>query len=139
MKAVQFVSLAIALVALSTAASAQRGMRGGGHYNAATEITLTGLVESVTTAVSPGRGGGGLHLTLGTSSGQSEVRVGPASFVSSRHVTFSKGDALTVIGSKITVGDREVILAREIRKGEQVLTLRDTRGVPLWALRRGTQ
>jgi DNA/RNA endonuclease YhcR with UshA esterase domain len=139
MKTLQVVSLTVVVLALSTVASAQRGLRGGGNYDVSTETTLTGTVDSLTMMAPERRGGGGLHLVLATSSGSIEVHVGPASFVSSHHVTVAKGDALTVVGSKVTMGGRDVLLAREIRKGDQVLTLRDARGFPLWAHRGGTQ
>jgi hypothetical protein len=67
------------------------------------------------------------------SSGPIEVHVGPASFVSSKNITFAKGDALTVVGSKVTMAGQDVVVAREIKKGDQVLTLRDANGFPLWS------
>ena len=136
MKPLRVASAAMVVLALAAVASSQRGMR---QYDLATETTLTGTVNNVATMASPGRGGGGLHLTLATSSGEFEIRVGPAWFVSSRHVTFAKGDTVTVTGSKVTTNGREVIIAREIRRGEELLTLRDASGVPLWARRGGTQ
>jgi hypothetical protein len=42
-----------------------------------------------------------------------------------------------VVGSKVTMAGQEVVIAREIKKGDQVLTLRDAKGVPLWAGRGG--
>ena len=41
--------------------------------------------------------------------------------------------AISVTGSKVEMGGTEVILAREITKGDQVLTLRDPQGFPLWS------
>jgi hypothetical protein len=106
---------------------------GDSTYNPATEITLTGTIEEVKTAPSPGRGGGGLHVLLLTEAGVSQVHLGPASFVSAKNVNLEKGDALTVVGSKITMQGEEIVIAREIRKGDQVLTLRDAKGLPLWS------
>ena len=74
---------------------------------------------------------------LAAPTGPIEVEVGPASFVSSKSVTFTKGDALTVIGSKVRRADHEVVIAREIRKGNPVLTLRNGNGLPLWSGRGG--
>ena len=70
---------------------------------------------------------------LAAPTGAIEVHVGPASFVSSKNATFTKGDALTVVGSKVTMAGKEVVIAREIKKGDQVLTLRDAKGYPLWS------
>ena len=64
-----------------------------------------------------------------------EVRVGPSSFVSSKDFAFAKGDAVTVLGSKVRISGKDVIIAREITKDGHVLTLRDPRGFPLWSRR----
>lgn len=140
MNCLKFLSMSMVIAGLSTTAYAQAGVRqGGGNYNPATETTLTGTVSEVKNVPSRGRGAGGLHLVLSAPSGAIEVHVGPASFVSSKSVTFAKGDALTVIGSKVTMAGQEVVIAREIRKGDQVLTLRDAKGVPVWSGRRRTR
>ncbi len=136
MRTLKVLSVSFVIVGLASAVYAQGGMRGGGNYNPATETTLTGTVDSVNSVPSSGRGGG-LHLMLAVPTGPIEVHVGPASFVSSKKVTFTKGDALTVIGSKVTMAGQEVVIAREIKKGDQVLTLRDAKGFPLWSGRGG--
>jgi hypothetical protein len=134
MNNLKFLLLGIVVAGLATNAYAQpAGRQGGGNYNPATETTLAGTIDEVKQLPSPGRGGGGLHLVLSAPSGAIEVHVGPASFVSSKNVTFAKGDAVTVVGSKVTVEGQEVLIAREIRKGDQVLTLRDAKGFPLWS------
>lgn len=131
-------SVGLVTAGFATTAYAQGGTpRGGGNYDPATETTLTGTVDTVTSVPAPGRGGGGLHLSLAAPNGPIEVEVGPASFVSSKGVTFTKGDALTVVGSKVTRAGHEAVIAREIRKGDQVLTLRNAKGLPLWSRRGG--
>ena len=137
MNTLKFLSLSIVVAGLTTTAYAQGGM--GGNYNLATETTLTGTVDEVKNVPASGRGGGGLHLILNASSGRIEVHVGPASFVSSKGVTFAKGDALTVVGSKVTMEGQEAVIAREIKRGDQVLTLRDAKGFPLWSGRGRSQ
>jgi DNA/RNA endonuclease YhcR with UshA esterase domain len=131
MRTIKRLSLSVAIVALASVAYAQRG--GGGNYNPATETTVKGVVEAVENMPSPGRGGGGLHLKLTAPSGPIDVHIGPSSFVASKNVTFAKGDALTVVGSKVTMDGQEALIAREITKGDQVLTLRDAKGFPLWS------
>ncbi len=127
-----------AALSLAASAFAQRGMgRGPMHYDAATEVTLSGTVDEVKQTQSPGRGMGGVHLIFSTATGPLEVLLGPASFVSSKDFSFAKGDALTVTGSKITTAGQEVVVAREITKGDRTLTLRDARGFPLWSGRGG--
>jgi hypothetical protein len=53
--------------------------------------------------------------------------------VTSQQFQFAKGDAITVTGSKVRIAGQDVIIAREIKKGDQVLTLRDAKGFPLWS------
>jgi hypothetical protein len=140
MRTLKLLSTAMIVVGLAVTAFAQGGMRRGpAHYNPATETTLTGTLDEVKSMPSPGRGGGGVHLVLSTDKTPVEVRVGPASFVSSRNFTFEKGDRLTVVGSKVTMNGQQVVIAREIRKGDQVLTLRDAKGFPLWSRRAPTR
>jgi hypothetical protein len=111
----------------------------GEGYDPATEATLTGTIDEVKNLTAGGRGAGGIHLALGTASGPIEVHVGPAWFLSSKNVTFAEGETLTVVGSRMTMGGRAIMIAREIRKGDQVLTLRDASGFPLWSARNRTQ
>ena len=134
MKIVKLFSLGIVIASLASVGYAQSGAgRGGGNYNQATETTLTGTVDAITNPPSSGPGGGGLHLVLSAPAGPIDVHVGPSWFVNSKNVTFAKGDVLTVVGSKVTMAGQEALIAREIKKGDQVLTLRDTKGFPLWS------
>jgi hypothetical protein len=139
-------AVGLVILGLSSAASAQRGIMasgycmmcahhgmGGRNYDPATEVTLTGMVDEVKQTMAPGWGAGGLHFTLNTTDGVVAVHVGPLSFVRAKSVTFASGDALTILGSRIQMGGQEVLIPREIRKGDQVLTLRDANGRPLWS------
>ena len=129
---------AAALFSSSTLAVGQGGMHRGadgmgmGQYDTAAEVTFSGTVDEVRQMPSPGSGPGGLHLMIRGDGAVQEVAVGPASFVTSKRFNFEKGDSVTVTGAKMKLGPREVVVAREIKKGDQVLTLRDSRGVPLW-------
>lgn len=133
--------LATPVAVFAEAAAGQAGgtdRRGAGRsYNPATETTLTGTVENVQETSARGRGRGGLHLTLRTDSGTSDVRLGPAAYVRSKDFQLTKGDSITVTGSKITLDQQEVIVAREVKKGDKALTLRDAQGRPLWSRRGG--
>lgn len=149
MKTWLVLSLSILVVGMTTVASAQGWMmgRGGGWMghgggwmmgagrNAApgVEATLTGTVDEVRAMPEFGRGNGGVHLLLNTQSGPVYVMVGPSSVLSSRNVSFAKGDTLTVVGTKATMMWQDVVMARQITKGDQTLTLRDETGFPAWA------
>lgn len=121
------------------AQSAQGGRGSGPMYDTHSEVTLTGTVENVQTMAGPGRGGqgtGGTHLILKTAAESLEVHLGPTWFLTERNVSVAKNDALEITGSKITLDDKPVLLARQIKKGEQTVALRDESGRPLWSGRR---
>jgi hypothetical protein len=131
---------AAAVCVVSTLAFAQapgRGPSGRGmamHYDAAAETTFSGTVDDVRTmqAQRGMNGMGGLHLMVRTDAGVYEVALGPASFIISKHVEFAKGDAVTITGAKTTMAGNDVVIAREVKKDGNVLTLRDAKGMPLW-------
>jgi hypothetical protein len=123
-------------------AQPQGGGQGSPRYDFTTEATVTGTVESIEQiAGSAGgrgrRGLGGTHMTLKTSGDTLEVHLGPTAFLNDKNIAIAKGDTLVVIGSRVTVDDERVFIAREVRKGDSVWTLRDAAGLPLWRGRGG--
>jgi hypothetical protein len=99
-------------------------------YNPGTEITLKGSVEDV----APGtRGMMGTHLTVKTAGGETQVMLGPTNFVAGKGFTFAKGDQVEITGSNVTMGETEWVIAREVKKNGQTLTLRDKTGTPAWS------
>jgi hypothetical protein len=73
------------------------------------------------------------RLLLKTDIGKVEIRLGPTAFLTEKNVEIRKGDTLEVIGSRIPIGKSHVVLAREIRKGDNAWVLRDATGQPLWS------
>lgn len=137
----RYAAFGIAALSLCVAAPllAQPQGRGQGspRYDLATEATVTGTVESVEQIASPGggrgrRGLGGTHITLKTSGETLEVHLGPTAFLNEKKVAIAKGDTLVVVGSRVTVDDERVFIAKEVKKGDSVWTLRDPAGLPLW-------
>ena len=99
-------------------------------YRRATEATLTGTVETVG-RIQPD-GFRGVHLILRAQSALVDVYVGPAWFTKQQNFEFMKGDALSVTGSRAVIAGRNALVAREIKKGDKVLWLRNADGFPLW-------
>lgn len=77
----------------------------------------------------------GTHLLLETDDGAVDVHVGPTSFLDACDFRLEPGDHIFVIGSVIHVDNRSVVVAREIKRGDRTVTLRNKKGVPPW--RRG--
>ncbi|HZE22108.1 MAG TPA: hypothetical protein VE082_08650, partial [Desulfobaccales bacterium] len=42
------------------------------------------------------------------------------------------GDKLEATGSKVTLNNQPVLIAREVKANGQTLTLRDAQGIPAW-------
>ncbi|HXJ94384.1 MAG TPA: hypothetical protein VMT20_16170 [Terriglobia bacterium] len=145
--------LALAAMALFTAPPAMAQMGGGPGrsmrgplYDPSTETTVKGTVEEVqqltgnqmqgasgTMWSTCPRGWAGTHLALRTDQGTLIVHVGPAAYLANKNFSISKGDELSITGSKVQSQGSDFLIAREITKGNQLLTLRDTKGFPLWS------
>jgi hypothetical protein len=113
------------------------GRQSSPMYDLKTETTINGIVESVETVTGSGGRGrgapGGTHLVLKTEKETLEVHVGPTAYLTEKGITLAKGDALEILGSRVTIGDEPVLIAKQIKKGENTWTLRDASGRPLWA------
>jgi hypothetical protein len=112
-------------------------MRGSGRmgaplYNTSTEVTVKGTVEAVTQVTGP-NGWGGTHLTVRTKTETLDVHLGPSWYLTQNKVSFSRGDKIKILGSKVKFNDRDVLLAREVSKGGKKVVLRDANGFPEWS------
>lgn len=47
--------------------------------------------------------------------------------------SFATGDQIEVAGSGIKLKGSDVLIAREIKKGDKLLTLRNSQGIPTWS------
>jgi hypothetical protein len=128
------------LISAPLLAQSQGRGEGSPRYDVATEATVTGTVESVELIAGGGRGRrgfGGTHITLKTGTETLEVHLGPTAFLNEKKVAIAKGDTLVVVGSRVAVDDERVFIAKEVKKGDRLWTLRDAAGLPLWRGRGG--
>lgn len=100
-------------------------------YDVAKEVTIKGTVEEIKEVPNP-KGQIGIYLMVKSGGETLEVRLCPNSFLKEFEVAFKKGDQLTIVGSKVRVDEKDVILAREIEFGNNKIVLRDQKGVPVW-------
>jgi hypothetical protein len=99
------------------------------EYDPAAEVTVRGEVQQVHES-KLATDHPGLHLVLKTEAETVEVHACPVRFLSELEFTIDIGDRLTILGSRPK--GAAVIVAREIRKGQESIVLRDARGVPNW-------
>jgi hypothetical protein len=114
-----------------------RGMGAGNSYNRMfdpkTVATVSGEVESLSQSTSRRRMAHGVHLTLKTEKETIPVHLGPSWYLEKQGITFAPKDKVEVTGSRIMYQGQPAIIAQEVKKGDQVLKLRDAAGVPAWA------
>jgi hypothetical protein len=124
--------LMCALAALPALAQAGAGQpQGRPRYNPSTETTVKGTIQEVQQRT---RGAWtGTHVILKTEQGTLDVHLGPSDFLAKQHLTLSSGDRIEVTGSKVNIGQAEELLARTVKKGDKVFTLRNERGIPEWS------
>lgn len=127
---------------IATDAMAQRGRDGGGwsqgtdydsNYNSQTIETLSGEVVSVD-KLTPIKGmNPGVHAVVETDKETVSVHLGPGWYIENQDVQINPKDNIEVKGSRITFEGKPAIIAAEVTKGDEVLTLRDASGFPAWS------
>lgn len=103
------------------------------RYDTATEATFKGTVAEVRQHSRSGMAGTGTDLLVKRDDQMLDVHLGPTDFLAAQQMTFTNGDQIEVTGSKVRFGDADAIIAREVKKGDKTLTLRDAQGVPKWS------
>jgi hypothetical protein len=107
--------------------------KSGRTYDPSTEITFKGTVEEVEKVDCHGRCGTGTHLIVKRDAEQVEVHLGPSAFLAEKGFKFAKGNAISVTGSMVKCMGEEFLVAREVKRGDATLKLRDSKGIPEWA------
>jgi len=110
-------------------------------YNPQAVETVAGTVVSVDrrTARKPGRPER-VSMVLKTDKGNLKVNLGPADYIDQQALKLAAGDQVEVKGMRVERRNRTMLIAGEVKKGDQVLKLRDdASGRPLWAKGRKRQ
>jgi hypothetical protein len=137
--------MTIMIFIFSTEVSAQRGMtwKGSGGwgagtpygrlYNLQTVETITGEVVTVD-KITPMKGMYyGVHLILKTDKETVSVHLGPGWYIENQDLKIAPNDKIEIKGSRITFEDKPTLIAAEVKKGDDVLVLRDASGFPVWS------
>lgn len=131
----------VALVAVTLSAQQGFGRMGGrggsrgeelGNYDPTQTEVVRGQVISVQDFESRKGKVTGVGVELQADSEPLFVYLGPHIYVDLQNVRINEGDRVEVIGVRILLDGRPALLAGQVRKGDEVLRLRDDRGVPLW-------
>lgn len=147
MKKIGILVVAIPFISLffSTQLIAQRGMGAGRNsgwgpksafnkmYNPATVETIKGEILSVE-KITPMKGMSyGIHLLIKNNNETISVHLGPAWYFDKNNFVINVKDKVEIVGSRITYGGKPAIIAAEVKKGDEIVKLRDKNGYPLWS------
>lgn len=145
MKKVIVSGLILCVLMLATESFAQpmmKGKGGGGWgmgsqygrmYDPKTVETISGVVEKVQ-KITPMKGMSyGVHILVKTDKETVDVHLGPGWYIDNQDVKIMAGDKVEVKGSRVIFQDKPAIIAAEVKKGDEVLKLRDESGFPVWA------
>ena len=74
-----------------------------------------------------------IHLRVKSPDEVFDVRLGPAWFLDQEQFKFVMGDQVEVTGATMSTNSGHALIAREVKKGDAVLVLRDAKGFPAWS------
>jgi hypothetical protein len=149
-KAMRYIVTYVAVIAvtgliLSAPSSARQGLmwKGSGGwgmgssynrmYDSKTVESIRGEVAGVDT-ITPAKGmSTGVHLTLKTVKETVSVHLGPAWYIENQDIKIELKDVVEITGSRITFEGKPAILAAVVKKGDEILRLRDGSGIPVWS------
>lgn len=105
------------------------------HYDPQAVETLAGNVIAINRK--PAKRSGRpdrVTMVFKTDKGTFKVHLGPADYLDRQTLKLASGDRVEVKGIRVSRPKGSAFIAGEVRKGDQVLKLRDdTTGRPLWA------
>jgi len=146
MKVLLLIMLMVTVFASASESIAQRGMgrgrgpRGWGPgnqyclmYKPDTAETISGEVLSVEKVAPRNEMFYGVHLMVKTGEKTVSVHLGPGWYIEDQGIAFEPKDKVEIIGSKVTFDGEEAVIATEVKKGDEILKLRDKNGIPYWS------
>lgn len=134
--------LAVAVLLGILAVPAAYAQRGGGWgagsqydrmFDTSTVQTVGGEVVSVDKFTPASGMSSGVHLLVKTATETISVHLGPSWFIENQDTKIAPKDKIEVKGSRVTYKGKPAIIAAEVKKGDDVLRLREANGVPVWA------
>jgi len=100
------------------------------YYDVNREVTLTATVSSVLRTPTPGMIMGS-HLLLSTASGMVDASLGKWGLQGKGALSVAAGEQVEVIGVMKTLMNKQVFLARTVKAGGQVYTMRNEHGIQI--------
>jgi hypothetical protein len=127
----QVACLTLLFVAAASGQKNQASAAGLPKYDLHAEAKMKGTVEELKL---PPKGSEkeAAHLLVKIGTDSVDVYLCPKSFFDDMGMGFSKGDEIALTGSKVKQSEVDLILVREVVKGNDTFVLRDAKGDPVW-------
>jgi len=106
-------------------------LSGAPEYNPATVVHIRAAVDSVKTTPE-GEVLAGAHLFIKNGGETLDVFLGPSQYIKIFNLPLNPGDRVDVLGSEVKFKGANLILGREVAKGQVTMILRDEAGTPMW-------
>lgn len=134
MKALLTTFAIAALVFLVPASAvAQAAAPASPKYDLAQEKLILGKVVSAHDRQCPVSGTVGAHFMMEATDGKVyEVHLAPAKFTKDFDMVFAPGEKVEVLGDPLVFQEKDAILARQVKHGNETVTFRDKKGNPIW-------
>jgi hypothetical protein len=100
------------------------------YYDVTQEVTLSGTVSAVLVKPAPGMIMGS-HLLLATISGQVDASLGNWALQGKGALSVTPGQQVEVTGVMKTLNHKQVFIARTVKAGGKVYTMRNEHGIPV--------
>jgi len=139
-------SIIMVAVAVSFSNAAMMGWQGDQEsykvpcqrlFNVNEIVTIEGTVEAIEHATpvwGPVKGPSyGLHIVVKTDDGLRTVHIGPGWYMDRYKISFHVKEKVKITGSQIVFEGKDLIIAQEVVRDGNVLTIRDETGCPMWA------
>jgi len=136
--------VAVAFVGIATADCGKCGADKGHHggkcmakgdcpgYDTAAMKTFKATVVSMDKEKCEGCGMTHVDLVVKAKDDEIKVRLGPAWYIDKQDEILKADDVIEITASKVKHGDDDMLVAGKIIKGDDVLILRDKKGLPMW-------
>jgi hypothetical protein len=101
-------------------------------YDVKTVGTIGGRVLSVEKTAPANRRGNWINLLLQTGKETIAVQLGPDWYIDKQTPRIQPNDTIKVTGSRVTMDGRSIFVAADVRRGNELLRLREANGIPFW-------
>jgi len=110
---------------------------GHGHWTASSGAvadlqTAEGKIAEIEYLPGATPDSGMVEVHLQTAEQSQLIRLAPVGYLKQSGLVLREGDTLTVKGFRVAGMEGDLLVATDIHKGEKTLSLRDSRGRPVW-------